>query len=134
MNSFAKNILTISIRLLQTTTTNKINIINFEDFKIFTIKRDSYILTKRIEVVKINYIANNHNKISLRGIRINSTEDVFTYPIKSSHFAIYKSRSQHNCDHTLIVLESKYIKCKLVCVEYKEFQYFIPLLFVHTLK
>lgn len=115
------------------TTTSKINVLNHENFKISTKKKDSYLLTKKKEVVKINYIDNDNNKILLRGIVINNTEDVFTYPIKSSHLSIYKSRSQQNNDeHTSIALESTDIKCKLVCVEHKEYQYFIPLL--HTIE
>lgn len=111
------------------TTTNKRNVLNYEDFKISTKKKDSYLLTKKNEVVKINDIDNNNNTISLRGFIINNTEDVFTYPIKSSHFFVYKSRRHHN--NSDFFLEPKHIKCKLVFVEYKEFMYFIPLL--HTM-
>ncbi|KAH9630328.1 hypothetical protein HF086_004461 [Spodoptera exigua] len=108
------------------------NVLNFEDFKLSSKEKDSYLLTKCNEVVKICCVEVNHNKILIKGNKINNTEDVFEYPIKSSHLAIYKSRCQQNSTHTLIVLETKEIKCKLVCIEHKEFKFFIPLL--HTYK
>ncbi|CAH0405510.1 unnamed protein product [Chilo suppressalis] len=108
------------------------NVLNFEDFKLSSKEKDSYLLTKCNEVVKICCVKFNHYKILIKGNKINNTEDVFEYPIKSSHLAIYKSRCQQNSTHTLIVLEPKEIKCKLVCIEHKEFNFFIPLL--HTYK
>lgn len=106
--------------------TKNICTLNFRDFILSSKRRDSYFLTVSDEIVEIISIE-VFNDISIKGLQLNDKEDVFVYPLKSSRFGIFKSKSLKNCDTTEVVLNSTDIKCKLVCHSHKDYHFFIPL-------
>lgn len=111
-----------------TESNNKHRVLQLEQFKVSSKIKDRYVLTTVNDIVEINNIVEEPNGIRMNGLKIRNKEEVFTYPIKSSHLHIYKVKNYGSkCD---IVLDPTDLKCKLVCLHHREYSYFIPLL--HT--
>lgn len=106
-----------------------ITILNYQDFRLSSKTEDRYLFTVHNDIFEISSIVEELNVVSIKGYRLNSKEDVFEYPIKSSRLGIYKCLRIG--DTTMVVLDPKEVKCKLVCIPHGEYNYFIPL--IHTM-
>lgn len=107
---------------------NNYKVLQLEQFKLSSKRKDKYILTTANDIIEIWEIDEKYN---IKGSEIKWKEEVFVYPIKSSHLGIYKAIIKDDI-RLNITLDPQSVKCKLVCVEHNEYYYFIPLL--HTLK
>ncbi|KAL4714548.1 hypothetical protein ACJJTC_006594 [Scirpophaga incertulas] len=114
---------------LLTSSRNNCRVLHLQQYKLSSKIKDRYVLTIVNDIVEINDIVEEPNGIRIKGLKISNKEDVFTYPIKSSHLHIYKVKNDggSNCN---IVLDPRDLQCKLVCLHHQEYLYFIPLL--HT--
>lgn len=98
-------------------------------------KADCWILTKQLEVVKVDMIAfdSKDKTISLYGAKLKTQEDYFKKPVLSSALQIYASDLKLNPSE-LLPLDK--LRCKMVCINTNDKNLpksvFIPLL--HTLK
>lgn len=112
-----------------TASRNNFRVLHLQQFKVSSKVKDRYILTTLDEIVEINNIVEEPIGIRINGLKICNKEDVFTYPIKSSHLHIYKVKNDggSNCD---VILDPRDLKCKLVCLLHHDYMFFIPLL--HT--
>lgn len=99
----------------------------FRDFVLSSKTKDRYLLTVQNDIVEIDSIEEVNNIVSIKSFQLNNKEEVFAYPIRSSRFGIYKSKSLKHCGTSVVILNPKDIKCKFVCIPHKEYHYFIPL-------
>ncbi|CAG9790480.1 unnamed protein product [Diatraea saccharalis] len=107
---------------------NDRRVLHLKQYAVSSKTKDRYVLTTVNDIVEINNIVEGPTGIRIKGIKMSNKDDVFTYPIKSSHLHIYKVKNYgSNSD---IVLDPKDLLCKLVCLHHREYLYFIPLL--HT--
>lgn len=104
-------------------------ILNYQDFRLSLKAVDKYLLTVHNYIFEVNSIVEELNIVTLVGYRLNSQEDVFEHPIKSSRLGIYKSLRIG--DTSTVVLDPKEVKCKLVCIPHGDYNFFIPL--IHTM-
>lgn len=105
---------------------NNCRVLHLQQYKVSSKIKDRYVLTTVNDLVEIHDIVEEPNGIRIKGLKISNKEDVFTYPIKSSHLHIYKVKNDdgNNCN---IVFDPRDLKCKLVCLHHQEY-----LLIFHT--
>lgn len=104
--------------------------VHFKEFKLSTQKKDKYFMSKCDEIIELREVHSHINEITLRGCTITGLNNVFEKPVKSSYFNIYKSSINQRAQ-TLKNVSPHDVKFKLVCNEYQNELYFVPLL--HTL-
>lgn len=101
--------------------------INFQDFILTTKSKDKYFMTSNREIIEVKSIDTE----KIIGYKITDFIDIFDYPVKSSTFNIFKVKRPNNAERIEAKIHFLDVKFKFVCIEHKEYLYFIPLL--HTL-
>jgi hypothetical protein len=106
--------------------------IQFKNFILSTKIQDKYFMSNNHDVIEIKEISSkSNNVIHIHGFKITHLTDIFKYPVKSSILNLFKSDLSIGFSRTEITLGPQDVKFKLVCSEYKNQLYLMPLL--HTL-
>lgn len=90
--------------------------------------KDEWFLTQNNEIVKMHSAYYNDSKVYIYGSQLKKKSNLFISPFESRHFNMYLSNSSL---HEPTTYTDKDIKCKMVYLNYKENNVFLPLL--HTL-
>lgn len=102
----------------------------FEDFRLSTRKfGDKFFLDKYNRIIKLSHAVKIDGKIVLHGWEIENKRDFFATPFDSSKINIYVSDGKETHEITCHIED---LKCKLVCLSFKNEYVFQPLL--HTLQ
>lgn len=106
------------------------NVLRLKGLRLDTSEKNRWILTKKMEIFKIERLSEEHNLIQLQGIALlkKNQANVYDLPIESKHLYIFKSKMEES--PLSITLDDMF--CKLYRIEIdQENSAFFPL-FHHT--
>lgn len=107
--------------------------VEFDEYCVSTDSADCWLLSKQSEIACVtNIIFRHDNSVKLCCFSTQQKENFFTIPIESKFLDIYCTNRDAHVKSEMKLINLSDIKCKLVRLQYREKNVFVPLL--HTNK